>query len=174
MFNLLSISYCALRLAVVTKIFEDSKYIPEDEKNMASQVTQKGDLKEDQNNDAALKELVAYENTLKSSRLSNTSKGRQTEQAAKTVSDAALKDLKDDLRTDVDTSIQENLASFTGKFELYQRQLRDELEKFIHEESDRVIVAVTEGPHNRVKNAVRMLSPCVNFLAFHSNSYLHI
>ena len=63
-------------------------------------------------------------------------------------------ELKRDLDEDVDVSIRRNLDVFEGKFALHQRQLKEELEKIMHEESNRVIDAVNRGPHDLIKHEV--------------------
>ena len=51
-------------------------------------------------------------------------------------------------------SVQKNWVTFEGKFQLHTRQLQDELTKTINEGNSRVIKAVKEGPHDRIKNPV--------------------
>ncbi|KAI9070175.1 hypothetical protein FKP32DRAFT_1586395 [Trametes sanguinea] len=68
----------------------------------------------------------------------------------------ALEDLKRDLREDVDEALARNLQTFLGKFELQVSMLQVALERYIREENDRIIGAVTEvvtqGPHLKVKD----------------------
>ncbi|KAJ6570836.1 hypothetical protein DFH09DRAFT_1462750 [Mycena vulgaris] len=92
-------------------------------------------------NDAALRELNDHE--VKSEEGNTTYAGRTTK-----ASDLA--DLKADLHTDPDAAIEQNMVKFTRKFEVQKRQIIDELSRVIEHQGDRIISAVTAGPHDRI------------------------
>lgn len=69
-----------------------------------------------------------------------------------------LEQFKTELREDVDDSLERNLETFMGKFDLQVSLLQVALEQYIHAENDRVIGAVTDvvtqGPHTKIKDPV--------------------
>lgn len=69
--------------------------------------------------------------------------------------------LKKDLKREVDVAVKENFKRFEGRFQLYQAKLKEDLERFIHEEGTRVIETVTAnvtgGPHEKIENKVRWI-----------------
>ncbi|THH29709.1 hypothetical protein EUX98_g4473 [Antrodiella citrinella] len=128
------------KLALFNQMFQ--KLVPPDEVKIAERIKGKGDIKTIQKNDALLRDLNDFENSLDA---------RPTERASKR-SVFSSKDLRDELQEDFDLAIVKNLETFEGKFVLYQKQLKEELSKFIRDENDRLLVAVREGPHDRIKN----------------------
>lgn len=73
-----------------------------------------------------------------------------------------LDELKLELREDIDEALEENFDTFIGKFELQVSLVQVALERYIHEENDRVIGAVTDvmtqGPHMKIKDPVSVCS----------------
>lgn len=67
-----------------------------------------------------------------------------------------LQELKDELHEDWESAIKKNMETFEGKFALYQRQLQDELSRVMKEESNRVIDELNKGPHDKIKDKVRV------------------
>lgn len=130
------------RLAVFNQIFQ--KLIPSDEVKIAEKISGKGDIKSIQKNESLLRELNDFENAIET---------RPGERSNKR-SAFSYKDLREELQEDFDSAIVKNLENFEGKFVLYQKQLREELSKFIRDENDRLLTAVKEGPHDRIKNEV--------------------
>ncbi|PIL33864.1 hypothetical protein GSI_03570 [Ganoderma sinense ZZ0214-1] len=47
-------------------------------------------------------------------------------------------------------AIRKNLELFERKFKMQQRELAEEMRRMVHHEGDRVIEAVTSGPHDRI------------------------
>lgn len=66
-----------------------------------------------------------------------------------------MQDLKDELHEDWQATVEKHMKTFEGKFDLYQRQLTEELHKTVKSESDRVINELSKGPHDKIKNKVR-------------------
>lgn len=149
---LISVSTRLRRLALFMKLFE--KYVPKDEAQLAEVVKKKGDIRSIQNNEKILRELVELDNNLESNKGSATHE-RGTKRDAFT-----LKDLREELHEDTEVAIKNNFETFRGKFELYQRQLQQELEKFIADMNNRLLIAVKEGPHDRIRNEV-----CIRFFS---------
>ena len=52
-------------------------------------------------------------------------------------------------------AIKKNLEVFELKFKMQQRELAEEMRRMVHHEGDRVIEAVTAGPHDRIIDPVR-------------------
>ncbi|GJJ12736.1 hypothetical protein Clacol_006981 [Clathrus columnatus] len=67
-----------------------------------------------------------------------------------TVPKSDFDDLLEDLTTSIDDSLKENFTTFQRKFEIQQRQLKEELTLVVQRESDRVIGALTSGPHDKI------------------------
>jgi hypothetical protein len=69
--------------------------------------------------------------------------------------------LRKDLREDVQEALQKNMAVFERKLDVQKRQIINEVEGVVHREGDRVISAVTSGPHDRILDPVSLflLSP---------------
>ena len=72
-----------------------------------------------------------------------------------------LEEFKMELKEDVDDSLERNLETFIGKFDLQVSLLQAALEQYIRAENDRVIGAVTavvtRGPYTKIKHLVCVL-----------------
>ena len=62
--------------------------------------------------------------------------------------------LKAELLNDPDIAVANNLESFERKFMMQQRDLAAEMRRIIHHQGDRIIGAVTAGPHDRIIDPV--------------------
>jgi hypothetical protein len=60
-----------------------------------------------------------------------------------------LESLRQELSEDVDYVLKKNMEIFERKFEIQKRQIED-LAKVVGHEGDRIIAAVTTGPHDRI------------------------
>ncbi|RPD54176.1 hypothetical protein L227DRAFT_580748 [Lentinus tigrinus ALCF2SS1-6] len=58
--------------------------------------------------------------------------------------------VKEELFDSPELAIRKNLDIFERKFKMQQRELTEEVKRVIHHEGDRVIEAVTSGPHERI------------------------
>ena len=65
-----------------------------------------------------------------------------------------LDDLRLEIREDVQLAVERNGETFSRKFEMQRRQIVDELSRVLHREGDRIIDAVTAGPHDRIIDPV--------------------
>ncbi|KAJ7368797.1 hypothetical protein DFH08DRAFT_33383 [Mycena albidolilacea] len=134
------------KMDMMMKMFQT--FVSPEQKEMARLVEQKGGIQACQENDKVLRELDDLEN--KSSAAHLQQGPTSTKGAAST---SGLDDLKDELMTDVDAAIQKNLTVFSRKLEVQTRQIIDELSKVVERQGDRVISAITAGPHDRIVDA---------------------
>ncbi|KAF7297297.1 hypothetical protein MIND_00962900 [Mycena indigotica] len=119
--------------------------IAPEQKEMLRMVEQKGGVQACQDNDKILKELCDLE--AKSSSAIN---GATTTSKAGSKTGNAVEELKDDLMVDPDAAMEKNSTVFSRKFEVQKRQIVDELTKVVEREGDRVISAITAGPHDKL------------------------
>ncbi|KAJ7481705.1 hypothetical protein FB451DRAFT_135256 [Mycena latifolia] len=130
------------KMDMMMKMFQ--QFVAPEEKEMLRVVEQKGGLQACQENDKILKELCDLEAK------STASTGGAAQSAKAGSKTSALEDLKDDLMSDIDAAMEKNLTVFTRKFEVQKRQIVDELTKVVEREGDRVISAITAGPHDKI------------------------
>ncbi|KAJ6588466.1 hypothetical protein B0H19DRAFT_1099542 [Mycena capillaripes] len=128
------------KMDMMMKMFQ--QFVSPEQKEMARLVEQRGGQAV-LDNDKALKELNDWENK------SGGSQG-STAHGGKMAKPADLDDLKDDLHTDPDAAMEQNMAVFTRKFEVQKRQIIDELSRVVERQGDRIISAVTAGPHDKI------------------------
>ncbi|KAI8975832.1 hypothetical protein BD414DRAFT_497057 [Trametes punicea] len=60
------------------------------------------------------------------------------------------KDLVRELAESPEVAMKNNFEVFERKFKMQQRELAEEMSRMVHHEGDRVIEAVTSGPHDRI------------------------
>ena len=68
--------------------------------------------------------------------------------------------VKQELFDSPELAIKKNLEVFERKFKMQQRELAEEMRRMVHHEGDRVIEAITSGPHDRIIDPVRLSSSC--------------
>lgn len=143
------------RMEVFMKMF--AMNIPQNELAMRAKVAEKGDPVTVLNNDTILRELNEFENS--------TSLKQGSESSAKIRGNFTVKELKDELHENLETAIHDNFQIFERKFTLHQNQLQEQLTKSLAE----VIVAVREGPHDKIKNHVsrQRRSPYISSYTHH-------
>ena len=75
-----------------------------------------------------------------------------------------LEELRSDLSTDIDAALKENMVTFTSKLEMQQQQIQDHIDGAVHRGTDRVLAAITSGPHERILDPVscHRLVPLIN------------
>ena len=66
--------------------------------------------------------------------------------------------VKQELFENPEIAVRKNLEVFERKFRMQQRELAEEMQRMVHHEGDRVIEAVTSGPHDRIIDPVSSLS----------------
>ncbi|KAJ7913942.1 hypothetical protein B0H13DRAFT_1612003 [Mycena leptocephala] len=127
------------KMDLMLKLFQ--RLITPEQKEMArysKQLEQGGKACLD--DDEKLKQLNDWENNL----------GGSLGKGTKTIKRSDLDDLKEDLRTDPDESIQQNMTKFARKFDVQMRQIVDEMSHVMKHQGDRIISAVTAGPHDKI------------------------
>lgn len=133
------------KMDLMMKMFQT--FAMPDEKEMAMRIQQKGGIEACEGNDKILKELQESE----------PKKGVvvTTSHSSKKVSSASdFEDLKDELRVDPDIAMEKNMAVYSRKFEVQKRQIVEELSRVMRHEGDRIISAVTSGPHDHILDPV--------------------
>ncbi|KAG9021033.1 hypothetical protein FS842_006848 [Serendipita sp. 407] len=112
------------------------------EKEIWKLVKQKGGPKACLEDDNILKELA-------------TSRSSQLQNSQGVVDNVKLGEVKQSLKEDVDKSLTANFTVFEKKLELQRAQLVSAMDRIVQRESDRVLSAITSGPHDRVVDKVR-------------------
>ncbi|KAG8821313.1 hypothetical protein FRC18_011380 [Serendipita sp. 400] len=107
------------------------------EKEIWKLVKQKGGPKACLEDDNILKELA-------------TSRSSQLQNSQGVVDNVKLGEVKQSLKEDVDKSLTANFTVFEKKLELQRAQLVSAMDRIVQRESDRVLSAITSGPHDRV------------------------
>ena len=66
--------------------------------------------------------------------------------------------VKQELFHSPELAIKKNLELFERKFKMQQRERAEEIRRVVHHAGDRLIEAVTSGPHDRIIDPVRLFS----------------
>ncbi|KAF7366517.1 hypothetical protein MSAN_00909000 [Mycena sanguinolenta] len=128
------------KMDMMLKLF--SQFVTPEQKEMARLIEQRGGQVV-LNDDKALKELNDWEN--------KTGSGPQgTTPGNKTAKPSSLEDLKDDLHLDPDVAMEQNMTKFSQKLDIQTRQITEEMERVVQRQGDRIISAVTAGPHDKI------------------------
>lgn len=129
------------KMDIMMQMFQ--KLVSPEQKEMLVLVQQKGGADAVQNDENSLKELGDYERA-------STSANATSASPRSAMSSSDFDDLKEDLHTDPDEAIKNNFTVFSRKFEMQKRQIVEELTRVVRREGDRIISAVTSGPHDRI------------------------
>ncbi|KAF8516802.1 hypothetical protein JB92DRAFT_2909317 [Gautieria morchelliformis] len=132
------------KVDAMMKIFE--RFVLPEQKDMALLIEKKGGAKACQENDNILQELSQVEK--KKNEAFDT--GTVGSQRLKTRLANDLDELKEDLHTDPDEAMEKNMIAFSRKFEIQKCQITEELSKVMRREGDRIISAITSGPHDKI------------------------
>ena len=122
-------------------------------KKLTATVEERGGIQACMENESVLRELSG----LASSKGTSTSQAGAPNARGKRARDensSAFEDLKADIYDDPDTAIEKNMTAFSRKFEMQKQRIVAELTAVIQHEGDRVIEAVTSGPHERIMDPV--------------------
>jgi len=123
------------------------KFVPLEQRQLAALVKQKG-------GDAAIhdeqsmKELVTKETSI------STLVGSERRRSAKKFD---LGEIQREIQSDPAEAIERNEESFNAKFRVQMRQIQEDVERAVRQQGDRIISAVTGGPHERIADPVRVL-----------------
>ncbi|KAF9644578.1 hypothetical protein BDM02DRAFT_3074100, partial [Thelephora ganbajun] len=58
--------------------------------------------------------------------------------------------LQQEINSDPDEAIEKNAEFFDRKFDIQRRQIVEDIARTVNREGDRIISAVTAGPHDRI------------------------
>jgi len=128
------------RMEVMLQMFQ--KLVTPEQKKLANLVQEKGGnavLDDEQ----AMKELAAVEASLSPGSSRNDS-GRFD-----------LAEVQHEINDDPNGAIEKNAEFFNRKFDIQRRQIKEDIARAVRREGDRIILAVTAGPHDRIVDPVR-------------------
>ncbi|KAF8509109.1 hypothetical protein BU17DRAFT_56323 [Hysterangium stoloniferum] len=129
------------KMYLMTKMFE--KLISLEERKLMSLMKEKGGRQVYQENPKILKELV--------DKLATPTKTGRVQVGAS--NQIKFEDVLEELHTDPDEAISNNMKVFDRKFDMQTQQIRALSDK-IRQESDRVIKTINAGPHDRIIDPV--------------------
>ena len=72
-----------------------------------------------------------------------------------------LAKLQEEIDETPDQAIEKNAEFFSSKLELHRRHMMEDIRRVVHRGGDRVISAVTAGPHDRIVDPVWREDFCV-------------
>ena len=131
------------KINMLLELFKKS-FVPLEEKEMEKLIQRKGGAKACQEDDKILQELSEFKSG------SSVSLGLQEGRRAGAKISSDLDDIKEDLRLEPAAAVEKNMEIFSRKFELQKKQIAEEMRSIAREERDRVISAVTAGPHDKI------------------------
>jgi hypothetical protein len=123
------------------------------EKELMKQVDARGGVKACLEDDEALKELMTISQKQDASgtrRNISEAKGVHRVKEEKTL----FAELKTELKEDVEVILEKNMVVFERKLAMQQEQLLAGMTTVVQREGDRVISAITSGPHDRILDPV--------------------
>lgn len=67
-----------------------------------------------------------------------------------------LAEIQHEIREGPAAAIERNAEFFNRKFDIQRRQIQEDINRAVSREGDRIISAVTAGPHERILDPVRL------------------
>jgi len=128
------------RMEVMLQMFQT--LLTPEQKKLADMVEKKGGNAV-LDNEGVMKELVAVEVSLSSA------SGRHSNERFD------LAEIQHEITDDPTSAIEKNAESFNRKFDMQRRQIQEDIARAVRREGDRIITAVTAGPHDRIVDPVR-------------------
>ena len=123
------------------------KFVTPEQRQLAFLVEQKGgDAIID--NEQVMKELSDAEASI------SAPAGIERHGPAKKFEIVDLAEIRREIRDDPAVAIEKNAEAFNRKFDIQRRQIQEDIERAVSREGDRIISAVTAGPHERVLDQV--------------------
>jgi hypothetical protein len=95
----------------------------------------------------AMKELAGAESSLAAQ------SGRESRQEGRPFN---FTELRQEIDSDPDEAIKMNAEFFNHKFDIQRRQIKEDIDRALKREGDRIISLVTAGPHDRIADPVRV------------------
>ncbi|KAI9068344.1 hypothetical protein FKP32DRAFT_1587743 [Trametes sanguinea] len=127
------------KMNIVLQYFKEASSSPEQDQ-LAALIQAKGGPAVVMSNLEVLRELL----TIKPGSAKR-SDGQAVEQHSED-----LNRIREELFESPEVAIQKNFDIFERKFRMQQREFAEEMRRVIHHEGDRVVEAVTSGPHDRI------------------------
>lgn len=123
-----------------------------EQQELGALIARKGGPRAVMRNNDTLKELIKF----KSGTRAHSGKPVDSEKAERKGfgADDELDDVKEELFEIPEVAIQKNFEVYTRKFLVQQRELAEEVKTVVRHEGDRVIEAITSGPHERILDRV--------------------
>lgn len=70
-----------------------------------------------------------------------------------------LAEIQHEIKDDPTDAIEKNAEFFNRKFDMQRRQIEEDVARAVRREGDRIITAVTAGPHDRIVDPVGITFP---------------
>jgi hypothetical protein len=67
-----------------------------------------------------------------------------------------LAEIQQEIREEPAAAIEKNAEFFNRKFDIQRRQIQEDIDRAVRREGDRIISAVTAGPHERIFDPVSL------------------
>jgi len=135
-----------IRMEVMMEMFRE-KFVTPEQRQLAAFVKQKGGDAAIRN-EQVMKELVAKEASISAPVGS---------ERHRTTIKFDLVEIQHEIQSDPTDEIEKNKESFYGKFRVQVRQIQEDVERAVRQQGDRIISAVTGGPHERIVDPVRII-----------------
>ncbi|KAJ7639351.1 hypothetical protein FB45DRAFT_1024083 [Roridomyces roridus] len=135
------------KMDMMMKMFQN--FMSPDQAEMARLVEQRGGLDAVKDNDKMLQELSDIGDKAAGGGAQTQLVGAKGSANANNKA-AGLEGLRDELNTDPDAAIQKNATAFDRKFAVQTRQIVEEVSKEMARQGDRIISAITAGPHDKI------------------------
>ena len=133
-----------IRMEIMMQMFRD--FVTPEQKRLAVLVEQKGgDAVID--NEQVMRELLDAETQI------SAPTGVERHKPSKKFD---LVEIQHEIRDDPIEAIEKNAEFFSRKFDIQRRQIQEDIERAVSREGDRIISAVTGGPHERIVDPVRV------------------
>lgn len=148
-----------VKMDMMMKMFE--RFVLPEQKEMALLIQKKGGEKACQGSDKILQELNEFE---KKTLSSSATAAAAVHMGRRTAVSSDFDELKADLHAEPDEAMAKNMSTFSRKFEIQKRQITEEVSKAMRREGDRIINAVTSGPHEKIIDPVCCVSAAALYL----------
>jgi hypothetical protein len=121
------------------------KFITPEQRDVALYIKSNG-IDPNFKDEKTVKDLLAYEAKVSTDQDSDVRRAKHEEVGAS--------ELRKEISEDPDQAIKTNAELFDRKFDIQRRQIEADVARAVRREGDRVIAAVTSGPHDRIVDSV--------------------
>ena len=142
------------KIDVVLEFFV--KAVAPEQLELAALVQKRGGAAAVMADNAALRELLKFRPVAATTAIDQAKHGGGggAERSSHAADGDELAVVKQELFDSPELAIKKNLELFERKFKMQQRELAEEMRRMVHHEGDRVIEAITSGPHDRIIDPV--------------------